>query len=210
LGQHGGNRRHRKRPKRCRGDRDGIWLLKPIVSHAELARDAIGNFESACGGSTPPGAIFSRMVEPNPHGCVGHVCQECRKCPWRAYPGAYHREIISGLGSTSPRDTCSRGERDVELTCAHGPRQRPPLAAQAPTRRRRSAAWVLSPRKVAGRGAGLNYRGGMSRWLRPPAERSAPRSAAPVYARDRSIEPHPETLNQLAGIWYRTESIAVC
>ena len=114
-----------------------------------------GMFESRC-------AFLHRMATRKPHGCVGHVCQVGQKCSWRAYPGAYlgirpltpsrEGECDGALGrisrgveaaaraDMSQRDTCSRGERDVELTCANGPRQRPTLTAQAPTRLRRSAA----------------------------------------------------------------------
>ena len=38
------------------------------------------------------------MAARKPHGCVGQVCRMCRKCPWRAYPGAY-----LGLGSCRAR-----------------------------------------------------------------------------------------------------------
>jgi hypothetical protein len=31
---------------------------------------------------------LSGTATPNPHGYVGQVCQECRKCSWRAYLGA--------------------------------------------------------------------------------------------------------------------------
>jgi hypothetical protein len=54
--------------------------------------------------------------------------------------GRSSRGAAAASADTSQRDTCSRGERDVEVTCANGPRQRPPLTAQAPPRRRRSAA----------------------------------------------------------------------
>ena len=66
--------------------------------------------------------------------------------------GADHSRQPDGLiqkrGAERPRrrqdtvseSTCSQGERDAELTCANVPRQRPALTAQAPTRRRRSAA----------------------------------------------------------------------
>jgi hypothetical protein len=79
--------------------------------------DRAADFESACGGSTPPGAITGRMATRKPHRCVGHVCQTCTECAPRAYPGAYPELAASSLGC--------RGE------------------ALAPTRRRkRTSAWL--------------------------------------------------------------------
>jgi hypothetical protein len=53
--------------------------------------DRAADFESACGGSIPPGAISSRLATANPHGYAGQVCQRCRECAYGAYPGAYLR-----------------------------------------------------------------------------------------------------------------------
>jgi hypothetical protein len=36
-------------------------------------------FESACGGSTPPGAISGHMAAQKPHGRVSQVCRRCRE-----------------------------------------------------------------------------------------------------------------------------------
>jgi hypothetical protein len=52
-------------------------------------------------------------------------------------------DLVKAPAADTPQsDTCLRSERDAELTCANSPRQRPPLTAQAPPRRRGSAAWA--------------------------------------------------------------------
>ena len=58
----------------------------------------------------------------------------------RTRPSAWPARERHAPSDMSQRDTCSRGERGVELSDANLARQRPALAAQAPPRRRRSAA----------------------------------------------------------------------
>ena len=47
-----------------------------LVSGPRSSVDRAADFESACGGSTPPGATLSRVASRKPHGCVGQACQK--------------------------------------------------------------------------------------------------------------------------------------
>jgi hypothetical protein len=92
-------------------------------------------FESACGGSTPPGAITARMAARNPHGCMGQVCRPCRKCSWRAYPGAYLGDRLRSCSSTASPATRSRKRSSCSPHAARPSSLRELEPRRAPRRR---------------------------------------------------------------------------
>jgi hypothetical protein len=93
--------------------RRGILAARPRSSV-----DRAADFESACGGSIPPGAISSRLATPNPRGCVGQACQ--RPAAWlrRTRVVAWDRRA-SDAGNARAVPTGTTGSKANPLSGDH-------------------------------------------------------------------------------------------